>query len=98
MIPIAGLLVFLKQYIVNTLAGPQTVPWDEMADSDLEDDDDDDKEKVRRRRISIFIPLNDLFQEEKKSLKERLQAIQEVTQSVQNAIGRLASLGEAVKK
>lgn len=39
-----------------------------------------------------------LFQEEKKSLKERLQAIQEVTQTVQNAIGYVASLGEAVKK
>lgn len=38
------------------------------------------------------------FQEEKKSLKERLQAIQEVTQTVQNAIGYVASLGEAVKK
>ncbi|XP_045540275.1 multiple C2 and transmembrane domain-containing protein isoform X4 [Papilio machaon] len=35
--------------------------------------------------------------EEKKSLKERLQAIQEVTQTVQNAIGYVASLGEAVK-
>jgi hypothetical protein len=36
--------------------------------------------------------------EEKKSLKERLQAIQEVTQSVQNSIGYMASLGEEVKK
>ncbi|XP_053619978.1 multiple C2 and transmembrane domain-containing protein isoform X5 [Plodia interpunctella] len=35
--------------------------------------------------------------EEKKSLKERLQAIQEVTQTVQNAIGYVASFGEAVK-
>lgn len=31
-------------------------------------------------------------------MKERLQAIQEVTQTVQNAIGYVASLGEAVKK
>lgn len=81
MIPIGGLLVFLKQYVVRKLAGPQTVPWDEIADSDLDDDEEEDKDK-----------------EEKKSLKERLQAIQEVTQGVQNAIGRLASLGEAVKK
>jgi hypothetical protein len=38
------------------------------------------------------------LQEEKKSLKERLQAIQEVTQSVQNSIGFIASLGESIKK
>lgn len=38
------------------------------------------------------------FQEEKKSLKERLQAIQEVTQSVQNTIGRIATLLESIKK
>jgi hypothetical protein len=41
--------------------------------------------------------VNFRLQEEKKSLKERLQAIQEVTQSVQNAIGRIASLLESVK-
>ena len=35
--------------------------------------------------------------EEKKSLKERLQAIQEVTQMVQNSIGYIASLCERVK-
>ncbi|XP_011861896.1 PREDICTED: multiple C2 and transmembrane domain-containing protein 1 [Vollenhovia emeryi] len=35
--------------------------------------------------------------EEKKSLKERLQAIQEVTQTVQNSIGYIASLCEKVK-
>lgn len=47
MLPVVGLLVFLKQYVVKMLAGPQTVPWDEIADSDLEDDElDDDKDKV----------------------------------------------------
>jgi hypothetical protein len=46
------------------------------------DDEDDDKEK----------------DEEKKTIKERLQAIQEVSQTVQNTIGFLASLGESVKK
>lgn len=39
-----------------------------------------------------------MMQEEKKTIKERLQAIQEVSQSVQNTIGYLASLGESVKK
>ncbi|XP_023309871.1 multiple C2 and transmembrane domain-containing protein isoform X3 [Anoplophora glabripennis] len=80
MMPVAGLLFFLKQYIIRTLAGPTPVPWDETAESDLDDDDEEEKEK-----------------EEKKSLKERLQAIQEVTQGVQNAIGKIASLLESIK-
>lgn len=81
MLPVGGLLIFLKQYIIRQLAGPNLVPWDEVADSDLEDEDDDQQEK-----------------EEKKSLKERLQTIQDVTQGVQNAIGKIASLLESVKK
>ena len=50
---------------------------------DLGSDDEDDDDKK---------------DEEKKSIKERLQAIQEVSQTVQNTIGYLASLGESVKK
>lgn len=46
MLPIALLLIFFKQYIVRKLTAPETVPWDEVADSDLEDDDDEDKDKV----------------------------------------------------
>ncbi|KAG8280575.1 Multiple C2 and transmembrane domain-containing protein 2, variant 3 [Homalodisca vitripennis] len=51
-------------------------------DEPLGDDDEDDDDKDK---------------EEKKSLKERLQAIQEVTQTVQNSIGYIASLGESIK-
>lgn len=51
-------------------------------DPDYDSDDDDDDKK----------------DEEKKTIKERLQAIQEVSQTVQNTIGFLASLGESVKK
>ncbi|XP_058461918.1 multiple C2 and transmembrane domain-containing protein isoform X2 [Malaya genurostris] len=40
---------------------------------------------------------DDKEKEEKKTIKERLQAIQEVSQSVQNTIGFLASLGESAK-
>lgn len=46
-------------------------------------DDEDEEDKDR---------------EEKKTIKERLQTIQEVSQSVQNTIGHIASLGESVKK
>ncbi|XP_072160586.1 multiple C2 and transmembrane domain-containing protein isoform X2 [Bemisia tabaci] len=58
--------------------------WSANEDDDepTGDDDDDDEDKDR---------------EEKKSLKEKLQAIQEVTQTVQNSIGFIASLGEQVK-
>ncbi|TDG48322.1 hypothetical protein AWZ03_005277 [Drosophila navojoa] len=47
---------------------------------DYDYDEDDDDDKEK---------------EEKKSIKERLQAIQEVSQTVQNTIGYLASLGES---
>lgn len=41
---------------------------------------------------------DDKDKEEKKSIKERLQAIQEVSQTVQNSIGYIASLCESIKK
>ena len=52
-------------------------------DIELASDDEDDDDKEK---------------EEKKTIKERLQAIQEVSQTVQNTIGWIASLGESVKK
>ncbi|XP_050310849.1 multiple C2 and transmembrane domain-containing protein isoform X4 [Anthonomus grandis grandis] len=80
MIPVGLLLIFMKQYVIRSLSAPAPVPWDEIAESDIDEEDEDEKEK-----------------EEKKSLKERLQAIQEVTQGVQNAIGKIASLLESLK-
>lgn len=50
---------------------------------DFASDDEDEEDKDK---------------EEKKTIKERLQAIQEVSQTVQNSIGYLASLGESIKK
>ena len=35
---------------------------------------------------------------EKKTLKERLQTVQEITALVQNVLGEIASFGERVKK
>ena len=46
-------------------------------------DDDDDDDKQK---------------EGKKTLKGRLQTVQDVTQSVQNYIGKIASFGESAKK
>nr|CAD7264653.1 unnamed protein product [Timema shepardi] len=85
MLPIALLLIFLKHYMVGDSVMSLMGTWG-THDEDEEpvgDDDEDDDEKDK---------------EEKKTLKERLQAIQEVTQSVQNSIGYIATLGEAIKK
>ncbi|XP_068083885.1 multiple C2 and transmembrane domain-containing protein isoform X1 [Anabrus simplex] len=109
MLPVAMLLIFLKYYIVNLLYRDSfynslhnlifwklssicrigkvmslTGGWPVHEDDEepLGEDDDDEEDKDK---------------EEKKSLKERLQAIQEVTQSVQNSIGYIASLGESIK-
>ncbi|XP_020710174.2 multiple C2 and transmembrane domain-containing protein isoform X3 [Athalia rosae] len=98
MIPTAALLVFLKYYIVALVTGwpAYQSSSNSLSPSDLNDhsadeapstpaaidDDDDDDDKDK---------------EEKKSLKERLHAIQEVTQTVQNSIGYIASLGESIK-
>lgn len=46
MLPAVGLLVFLKLYFIRLLAGPSTVPWDEVVESDIDDEEEDDKEKV----------------------------------------------------
>lgn len=51
MIPVMGLLIFLKQYIIRILAGPAPVPWDETADSDLDEDDEEDKEKEEKKSL-----------------------------------------------
>lgn len=53
--------------------------------------------KFKTYKIGFLLVIF-IFKEEKKSLKERLQTIQEVTQSVQNSIGFIASLGEQIKK
>lgn len=88
MVPIGLLLIFVKNYIITSYldsthksARVEHHHLDERFDG-LEDDDLDDKEEDK---------------EEKKTLKARLQAIQEVTAMVQNAIGHVASLGEACK-
>ncbi|XP_066589828.1 multiple C2 and transmembrane domain-containing protein isoform X1 [Prorops nasuta] len=94
MLPAAAILIILKYYLVAVVTGAplSSLTWSHYTDHDGTcddgpstpgaDDDDDDEDKDK---------------EEKKSLKERLQAIQEVTQTVQNSIGYLASLAERVK-
>ena len=54
MVPTAGLLIFLKQFLVRQIIGTQTVPWDEIVDSEPEDDEEDDKEKVMFLNIIIM--------------------------------------------
>ncbi|XP_076171082.1 multiple C2 domain and transmembrane region protein isoform X7 [Ptiloglossa arizonensis] len=105
MIPVAALLILLRYYllygdgsglnqwvsgqvaaITGTPLSHHTGPYFHVEGEDGPttpgDDDDDDDDKDK---------------EEKKSLKERLQAIQDVTQTVQNSIGCIASFCERVK-
>ncbi|XP_031349348.1 multiple C2 and transmembrane domain-containing protein isoform X3 [Photinus pyralis] len=51
MIPAVGLLIFVKQYILKTIAAPVNVSWDEATDSDIEDDDEDDKDKEEKKSL-----------------------------------------------
>ncbi|GLH08267.1 Multiple C2 and transmembrane domain-containing protein [Gryllus bimaculatus] len=77
-----ALLLIFFKYYI-VMSLTGTWPIHDEDEEPLGDDDDDDEDKDK---------------EEKKTLKERLQAIQEVTQTVQNAIGYIASLGESIKK
>ncbi|XP_062532774.1 multiple C2 and transmembrane domain-containing protein isoform X1 [Bombyx mori] len=81
MLPFMLLMFFARNWLVYRLTGGNPLLVP-VDDDDLLAEEDDEEE---------------IDKEEKKSLKERLQAIQEVTQTVQNAIGYVASLGEAVK-
>ena len=85
MFPVALLLIFIKNYIVMSYIDKSHAPsatGDELASSNL--DEVDDEEEVGEK-------------EEKKTLKARLTAIQEVTAMVQNALGHVASLAERAK-
>ncbi|XP_061384795.1 multiple C2 and transmembrane domain-containing protein isoform X3 [Danaus plexippus] len=81
MLPFLMLMLFARNWLVYRLTDGNPL-LQPVDDDDLLAEEDDEEE---------------VDKEEKKSLKERLQAIQEVTQTVQNAIGYVASLGEAVK-
>ena len=86
MFPVALLLIFIKNYIVMSYIDKSSSSaaggGDEMVTS-LADDVDDEVEGEEK--------------EEKKTLKARLTAIQEVTAMVQNALGHVASLAERAK-
>ncbi|XP_069158238.1 multiple C2 and transmembrane domain-containing protein isoform X4 [Procambarus clarkii] len=81
MIPIILLILYLRNYIILSIVGTM-MHREEDNDLSTEDDEVDDDDKDK---------------EEKKTLKERLQVIQEVTATVQNAIGFIASICESCK-
>ncbi|XP_077295551.1 multiple C2 domain and transmembrane region protein [Arctopsyche grandis] len=82
MAPCLLLLLFGRNWLIFWITGGSYLQQPIDDEELLAEEDEDDPEQDK---------------EEKKSLKERLQAIQEVTQSVQNSIGYMASLGEEVK-
>lgn len=112
MAPIALLLVFLRYYVAHSWGASKLIDEDDeqQTDEDDQDDqqDDQDDEKAKVTCITYIIAEKIMkhdnyyngkyLQEEKKSLKERVAAVQEVTQLVQNTIGDIASFGEKIKK
>ncbi|KAE8753209.1 hypothetical protein FOCC_FOCC000132 [Frankliniella occidentalis] len=76
-----GLLCVFLKYYIVLSLTGGWVSHD--GDDDLSGDEDSDDD--------------DKEKDGKMSLKERLHAIQEVTQTVQNSIGHIASLGESIK-
>ncbi|XP_055374583.1 multiple C2 and transmembrane domain-containing protein isoform X2 [Condylostylus longicornis] len=80
-IPAILVCLILKNWFIRWLTGTNRDCFDYDEAFIVDDDDDDDKEKGG----------------EKRSIKEKLHAIQEVSQSVQNTIGYLASVGERTK-
>merc|ERR1719367_2639955 len=86
MFPVALLLIFIKNYIVMSYIDKShgaSATGDELVSSSVAEDVDDEEEVGEK--------------EEKKTLKARLTAIQEVTAMVQNALGLVASLAERAK-
>ncbi|CAG0923484.1 unnamed protein product [Notodromas monacha] len=81
MVPIVFLAFFAKNYLMICMANDRGIgtQWDEIDDAEEEDE---------------FVGMAEEADEEKKTWKEKLQAIQEVTQTVQNVMGNIASLWE----
>ena len=76
MVPVGLLLIFLKQYMVNSYIEK---PAKEASPALEEDEEEHGGEEPENK-------------EEKMSLKERLQAVQDVTAMVQNALGEVAGI------
>lgn len=97
MAPVGILLALLKGWLVNLV----TAGYRQSDDDDyVADDEDDDEEREKLEELLKDFPLLlvlMILQDEKKSLKEKLMAVQEVTAMVQNIMGYIASLGECVQ-
>ncbi|XP_030749766.1 multiple C2 and transmembrane domain-containing protein isoform X2 [Sitophilus oryzae] len=81
MVPVGALLLFGKQYIVRTLAGPSSVPWDEIADSDIDEEDEDDKEKEEKKSLKERLQT---IQEVTQGVQNAIGRIASLLESVKN--------------
>ncbi|XP_062595992.1 multiple C2 and transmembrane domain-containing protein 1-like isoform X7 [Saccostrea cucullata] len=83
MLPVTLLILFLKNYLIKSAKEAFSVEnKEEVVNVDEEDDDDEDEAS----------------KDEKKSVREKLQAAQEVCLQVQQGMDMVASLGERIKK
>ena len=83
MITLGLLIPFIKNIIVMSVTGG----WNAQIEDDEEDDDDEDAKGAGGAGADK--------EGEKKSLKEKMQAMQEITLMVQNALGMLAHVLES---
>ncbi|XP_062595963.1 multiple C2 and transmembrane domain-containing protein 1-like isoform X2 [Saccostrea cucullata] len=82
MLPVTLLILFLKNYLIKSAKEAFSVEnKEEVVNVDEEDDDDEDEAS----------------KDEKKSVREKLQAAQEVCLQVQQGMDMVASLGERIK-
>ena len=112
-IPMALLVIFLRNYILSSYLSSKLgkhhqqslVDSEDSSQFDLEEEHDLIGEWLRKDLFinhATFIfsftdEKDDIKSEEKKTLKEKLQAVQDVTALVQNALGYVAHLAEGVK-
>ncbi|XP_061166679.1 multiple C2 and transmembrane domain-containing protein 1-like isoform X2 [Saccostrea echinata] len=82
MLPVTLLILFLKNYLIKSAKEAFSVENKEEVVNVDEDDDDEEEEASK---------------DEKKSVREKLQAAQEVCLQVQQGMDMVASLGERIK-
>ena len=81
MVTLAALIPFIKNIIILSVTGG----WKPSEDPEEEDDDEEDTGGAKDKK-----------DDEKKSLKEKMQAMQDITLMVQNQLGMLAHVLESV--
>lgn len=97
MIPFFFVCIFLYQNLLRKLRGTNSAAVENLLDfgSDGEEEDDDD---VSGNGASTTSGSTRKKDSSKTGLRDRIKAIEKITQNIQNILGSVASFGERVKK